>query len=72
MGELGLQNLTIHYGARTVIQGFNLEVRDGEMVSLLGPSGAGKTTILKAIAGLLDPVGGDILIDGRSVTGVAP
>jgi ABC-type sugar transport system ATPase subunit len=42
------------------------------MVSLLGPSGAGKTTILKAVAGLLEPSGGNILIDGHSVRGVPP
>ena len=72
MGNLSLHNLTVGYGRRNIIQGFQLDVRDGELVSLLGPSGAGKTTILKAVAGLLPPSGGDILIDGRSVTGLAP
>ena len=50
MGDLRLENLTIDYGARAVIQGIDLDVHDGEMVSLLGPSGAGKTTILKHMA----------------------
>ena len=72
MGELQLKDVSIHYASQEVIRNFSLEVRDGEMVSLLGPSGAGKTTILKAIAGLLEPTGGDILIDGRSVMGLAP
>ena len=72
MGELTLKDLTIAYDARTVIQDLGLTVNDGEMVSLLGPSGAGKTTILKTIAGLLDPSGGDILIDGKSVMGLPP
>jgi len=72
MGELDLKNLRIDYGARIIIQNFNLAVRNGEMMSLLGPSGAGKTTILKAIAGLLTPTGGDILIDGQSVRDVPP
>ena len=58
MGDLYIENLTIDYGARAVIQGLDLDVHDGEMVSLLGPSGAGKTTILKAVAGLLEPSGG--------------
>ena len=49
MGDLRLKQLAIGYGARTVIQDMDLDVRDGELVSLLGPSGAGKTTILKAI-----------------------
>jgi len=72
MGELRLKQLTIDYGSQTVIQDLDLDVHNGEMVSLLGPSGAGKTTILKAIAGLLEPSKGDILIDGHSVRGVAP
>ncbi len=72
MGDLSLHNLTIGYGSRTIIQGLHLDVRDGEMVSLLGPSGAGKTTILKTVAGLLPPTKGDIRIDGRSVIDLAP
>jgi ABC-type Fe3+/spermidine/putrescine transport system ATPase subunit len=72
MGDLRLQNLTIGYGSRSIIRDFHLDVRDGEMVSLLGPSGAGKTTILKAVAGLLRPSKGDIQIDGRSVIGLVP
>jgi ABC-type Fe3+/spermidine/putrescine transport system ATPase subunit len=72
MGDLRLENLTIDYDARAVIQGIDLDVHDGEMVSLLGPSGAGKTTILKVVAGLLAPSGGNILIDGHSVRGVPP
>jgi ABC-type Fe3+/spermidine/putrescine transport system ATPase subunit len=72
MGDLSLHNLTVGYGSRNIIQGFQLDVPDGELVSLLGPSGTGKTTILKAVAGLLPLAGGDILIDGRSVIGLAP
>ena len=72
MGELHLKNLRIDYGTRSIVRDFTLDVRNGEMVALLGPSGAGKTTILKAIAGLLVPAGGDILIDGQSVAGLPP
>jgi len=72
MGELILEKLDICYGRQTVIRNFNLTVADGEMVSILGPSGAGKTTILKAVAGLIQPAAGQILIDGRSVLNLPP
>ena len=67
MGVLTLSDLAVAYGGETVVHGLNLDVSEGELVSLLGPSGAGKTTILKAVAGLLPPARGDIRIDGRSV-----
>ena len=72
MGALTLQDIAIHYGRRPVVEDFNLDVRDGEMVALLGPSGAGKTTILKIVAGLLAPQRGEIVIDGQSVTARPP
>jgi ABC-type Fe3+/spermidine/putrescine transport system ATPase subunit len=72
MGDLSLKHIEISYGGDPVIRGLCLEVADGELVSLLGPSGAGKTTILKAVAGLLPPARGDIRIDGRSVLGLPP
>ena len=72
MGEVVLHNLRVCYGRQTVVQDLNLTIHEGEMMSLLGPSGAGKTSILKAVAGLLQPAGGDILINGRSVLGIPP
>ncbi len=72
MGSLILQDLTIHYDRQVVVEDFNLVVGEGEMAALLGPSGAGKTTILKAVAGLLAPTRGDILIDGRAVNTLPP
>jgi ABC-type sugar transport system ATPase subunit len=67
MGQLELQNLTISYDSKPVIDDLSLIIQDGEIVSLLGPSGVGKTTILKAIAGLLQPSSGRIIIDGQRV-----
>jgi ABC-type sugar transport system ATPase subunit len=72
MGELQLKDLTIRYGRAEVVREFDLVVNDGEMVSLLGPSGAGKTTILKAVAGLIRPQKGEIIIDGQSVQHLPP
>ena len=72
MGVLALNELDIAYGGEAVIRGLSLEVAEGEIVSLLGPSAAGKTSILKAVAGLLAPARGDIRIDGRSVLGLPP
>lgn len=72
MGELQLKNLTIRYGRAPIVRNFNLEVHDGEMVALLGPSGAGKTTVLKAVAGLIHPHEGEILIDGQPVKNLPP
>jgi ABC-type Fe3+/spermidine/putrescine transport system ATPase subunit len=72
MGELLLKNLTIRYGSIPVIRDFNLEVHDGEMVALLGPSGTGKTTVLKAVAGLIQPYRGEIFIDGQPVNHLPP
>jgi ABC-type Fe3+/spermidine/putrescine transport system ATPase subunit len=72
MGELLLRNLTIRYGRTPVVRDFNLEVLDGEMVALLGPSGTGKTTVLKAVAGLLHPHKGEIIIDGKPVKDLPP
>ncbi len=67
MGQLELRNLAINYETKTVIRDLSLTIHNGEMVSLLGPSGVGKTTILKAIAGLLQPASGEIIIDGQRV-----
>ncbi len=72
MGELILDRLILRFGRRTVVEDFSLKVADGELVSILGPSGVGKTSILKAVAGLLQPAGGKILLDGRPLIGTAP
>jgi ABC-type Fe3+/spermidine/putrescine transport system ATPase subunit len=72
MGHLALENLHIRYGREVVVADFDLEVRDGEMVSLLGPSGAGKTTVLKAVAGLVPLASGAIRIDGSPVQHLPP
>ena len=69
---LKVENLKKSYGDKEVIKNFDLEVYEGEFLTLLGSSGCGKTTILRAIAGL-DPVSdGHIYIDGKDVTMLDP
>jgi ABC-type Fe3+/spermidine/putrescine transport system ATPase subunit len=72
MGELVLKNLTIRYGITDVVRDFDLTVNEAEMVSLLGPSGAGKTSVLKVVAGLIQPQEGEITIDGQPVQQLPP
>jgi ABC-type Fe3+/spermidine/putrescine transport system ATPase subunit len=60
------------YGQTVAVQDFNLEVADGEFVTLLGPSGCGKTTTLRMTAGLIEPSAGQIFFDDRDVTWLPP
>jgi ABC-type sugar transport system ATPase subunit len=68
---LVLEGLEKRYGTTRVLSGLDLEVPEGELLSVLGPSGSGKSTTLRLIAGLEAPDGGRVLIDGRDMTGVA-
>ncbi len=67
---LTLQDLRVRYGSIEAVKGISLEVRDGEMVALIGANGAGKSTTLRAISGLLRPSAGSIAFDGRDITRV--
>ena len=69
-GQVGLrvQNLRKSYRKRLVIRDVSLTLGRGEVVALLGPNGSGKTTCFYAIAGLVTPEAGQVLIDGRDVT----
>jgi branched-chain amino acid transport system ATP-binding protein len=58
----------VAYDSVQVLFGVDLEVREGEIVALLGTNGAGKSTLLKGISGLVEPTGGAILFDGRDIT----
>lgn len=66
---LSLDSIQGYYGKSHILQGVSLEVRDGEIVCLLGRNGAGKTSTLKAISGLLPPRGGHVRFRGTDVTG---
>jgi branched-chain amino acid transport system ATP-binding protein len=58
---LEIKNLTVNYGAICALRGISLEVKQGEIVTLIGANGAGKTTTLRAISGLVRPAGRDSL-----------
>ncbi len=68
---LELRELSVSYGSIRAVRDASLTVKDGEIVALIGANGAGKSTILQAISGLLKPQSGDILLDGASIAGVS-
>ena len=69
---LEVKNLQVFYGAIHAIKGISLVVNDGELVSLVGANGAGKTTILHTISGLLKASSGEVLLDGKNLQKVPP
>ncbi|HCE78857.1 MAG: ABC transporter ATP-binding protein [Lachnospiraceae bacterium] len=64
---LKVENLKVRYGMIEAIKGISFEVRDGEIVTLIGANGAGKTTTMHAISGLLKPASGSITMDGQDL-----
>ncbi len=67
-----LRDVRKRFAGATAVDGLSLDIRPGELVSLVGGSGCGKTTTLRMIAGFETPDSGDILFDGRVVNGVSP
>jgi multiple sugar transport system ATP-binding protein len=72
MHSVSVKNLSLNFGAVTVLKTMNLDVAEGEFIVLLGPSGCGKSTLLNCIAGLLDISDGQIWIKGKNVTWSEP
>jgi branched-chain amino acid transport system ATP-binding protein len=68
---LKVSRLSAHYGGIHALQGIELEVPDGAIVSLIGANGAGKSTTLKSIVGLVKPSGGSVSWNGEELTGLA-
>lgn len=69
---LAVRNLVVAYGAVSALRGVSLDVRRGEVVALLGANGAGKSTMLRAISGLVRPRSGEIRLDGARIDGMRP
>ena len=69
---LKVENLHVYYGSIHAIKGVSFEVGEGEIVTLIGANGAGKSTTLNTVGGLLKPREGTIEFEGKSILGVAP
>ena len=69
---LVLERVTKRYSNFLAVDGIDLELRNGEFLTILGPSGSGKTTTLMMVAGFTPPTSGSILMNGRSIAGLAP
>jgi branched-chain amino acid transport system ATP-binding protein len=69
---LELRDVSLSFGGLRVLNDLNVEVAEGEIVSVIGPNGAGKTTLFNVVTGIYRPDAGDIRFDGRSVVGLPP
>lgn len=67
---LTVDNINVYYGAIHALKGISVEVTEGEIVTLIGANGAGKSTILRTISGLLKPKSGKIEFEGKSIAGM--
>ena len=72
MPLLSVDNLHVHYGAIHALHGVTINIEPKQIVTLIGCNGAGKSTTLRAISGLIRPSSGDIVYDGASIVGIAP
>ena len=68
MAMLSVNNLQVHYGMIQAIKDVSFEVNQGEVIALIGANGAGKTTILHTISGLLQPTKGSVMFEGQDIT----
>jgi branched-chain amino acid transport system ATP-binding protein len=69
---LEIRDLVCGYGGVMALRGISLEVKPGQLVALIGANGAGKSTALRAISGLVPPRSGSMVFDGRDITGARP
>ncbi len=69
---ISLKDIAVSYDGEQVLKNFNLEIRDGEFVTLLGPSGCGKTTVLRTIGGFITPDAGSVFFGERNITALPP
>lgn len=68
---LEIKDLTVKYGEITAVEKININVKEGEITTLIGANGAGKTTLMKTISGLLKPAQGEIVFSGEKISGLS-
>jgi branched-chain amino acid transport system ATP-binding protein len=69
---LEIRDMVCSYGGITALRGISLDVKAGQLVALIGANGAGKSTTLRAISGLVPPRAGSMMFDGKNITGARP
>ena len=69
---LEIKNLEVHFGGIRAVDGISMDVETGKIITLIGANGAGKSTILRSVSGIVKPAGGDILFEGESIVGLSP
>ena len=72
MALLALTDLCVNYGEIEALRGVSFAIEEGAVVTLLGANGAGKSTTLRAISGLIAPRSGSIVFDGKPIAGLRP
>jgi len=71
MLNLRLNKVSLGYGKRTVLYDISLEARPGEMLGIIGPNGSGKSTLIRGMTGLLQPISGQIFLDGKNLVDIS-
>lgn len=69
---LKIENLNVNYGAIKAVKNITIEVKKGEIVTLIGANGAGKSTILRTISSIIKPASGSILLEGKDISNLPP
>lgn len=72
MEMLSVKNLSISFGGLHAVDSFSITVKKGELYGLIGPNGAGKTTVFNLLTGVYKPDMGQIILDGKNITGLSP
>lgn len=69
---LEIKDLNVRFGGIRAVDGISMNVREGKIITLIGANGAGKSTILRSVSGIVRPASGDILLNGESIVGLSP